>query len=178
MKNNTPTKRPKNFDAVDCTVDELWTAFVAAPDPVEYTQVHKILIAQGRACSYDWVKKKCSALGFAKKKRLQMTLMMDPTDLDEKRLIALLNAMGKEFNPMESLQGLQSRIVAMLSIQISAVKDPNYFIGMMEAYTAVTRELQRTYQYRVKYGKEDVAGESQSKTASSEVVTPFKKRSE
>ncbi len=176
MKNISPTKRPKNFDPVDCTVDELWTAFVAAPDPVEYAEVHRILVAQGRTCSYDWVKKKCAKNGFAKKKRLQMTLMLDPTDLDETRLRAMLEKMGSSFKPLEALQGIQSRILAMLAVQIPAVKDPNYFIGMMEAYAAVTKELQRTYQYRVKFGKEDVTGDSQSKAATTEVVTPFRKR--
>ena len=88
----------------------------------------------------------------------------------------MLEEMGKKFNPMESLQGLQSRIVAMLAVQIPAVKDGQYFKDMMEFYAAVTRELQRTYQYRVKFGKEDVAGDNQSKAAPSEVVTPFRKR--
>lgn len=171
------SKRPESFDPVDCTVDEVWTAFVAAPDPVEYTQVHKILLAQGKTCSFDWVRKKCITNGFAKKKRLQMTLMLDPADLDEKRLVGMLEEMGKKYNPLESLQGLQSRIVAMLSVQIPAVKDGQYFKDMMDFYAAVTKELQRTYQYRVKFGKEDVAGDSQSKPAATEVVTPFKKRS-
>lgn len=165
------------FDPVDCTTDELWTAFVAAPDPVEMTWVHKYLIAQGRSCSYEWVQKKCKQLGFAKKKRLQITLMMDPADLDEVRLRAMLEKMGTNFKPLEALQGIQSRILAMLSVQIPAVKDGQYFKDMMEFYSAVTKELQRTYQYRVKFGKEDVAGDSQSKSAATEVVTPFKKRS-
>lgn len=176
MTNDMPTKRPKNFDPVDCTVDKLWTVFVSAPDPVEYAEVHRILIAQGRTCSYDWVKKKCSALGFAKKKRLQMTLMLDPTDLDEKRLVGMLEEMGSNFKPLEALQGIQSRILAMLAVQIPAVKDGQYFKDMMEFYAAVTRELQRTYQYRVKFGKEDVIGDSQGKAATTEVVTPFRKR--
>ena len=120
MTDEQPAKRNPQFDPVDCTVDELWTAFVAAPDPVVYAEVHKILIAQGKTCSYEWVKKKCASNGFAKKKRLQMNLMMDPADLDEKRLVALLEEMGKKYNPLESLQGLQSRIVAMLSVQIPA----------------------------------------------------------
>ena len=177
MTNDMPTKRPKNFDPVDCTVDELWAAFVSAPDPVGYAEVPRILIAQGSTCSYDWVKKKCAALGFAKKKRLQMTLMLDPTDLDETRLRAMLEKMGSNFKPLEALQGIQSRILAMLAVQIPAVKDPNYFIGMMEAYAAVTKELQRTYQYRVMFGKEDVTGDSHAKVTSTEVVTPFRKRS-
>ena len=105
-----------------------------------------------------------------------MTLMLDPTDLDEKRLVGMLEEMGKKFNPMESLQGLQSRIVAMLSVQIPAVKDGQYFKDMLEFYAAVTREVQRTYQYHVKFGKEDVTGDNQVKVTSTEVVTPFRKR--
>ncbi len=116
MTNDMPTKRPKNFDPVDCTVDELWAAFVSAPDPVGYAEVHRILIAQGSTCSYDWVKKKCATNGFAKKKRLQMTLMLDPTDLDETRLRAMLEKMGSNFKPLEALQGIQSSILAMLAV--------------------------------------------------------------
>lgn len=104
-----------------------------------------------------------------------MTLMLDPADLDETRLRAMLEIMGSSFKPLEALQGIQSRILAMLSVQIPALKDGQYFKDMMEFYGAVTKELQRTYQYRVKFGKEDVTADSQSKAASTEVVTPFRK---
>jgi hypothetical protein len=144
------------------------------PDPITHRAVVGKLADSGIKVSETWVSKHVARYKFASKRRMLLAIQMDPEDLDEEKIRAFLEKMGKDYNPLLALQGLQSRIVAVCVIKLPKLEDPGFMVKMAEAYRLFTDELMRTYQYKKQAGAIMSANDAALKD---EIIVPFAKRS-
>lgn len=128
---------------LDISDEEVWKVYKSMPEPASAPMVRKALLEKGHKCSLTWTKNKLKTL------RL-LNPDTDPEIADVKSLMDFLVKIGKGFDEYETLKGVQSRLLAVLSVRMAKNQaDPEYLKGLMEVYAMVTTELQKTYQHRI-----------------------------
>ena len=171
-----PPKKTYNFaKKTGCTMEDLWWAYSSIKDPFTLGDVARLLEKEkALKVSVPWLSKMVRRYKLEDKRRMLFATQVDPKSLDEGKIRAFLEKMGHDYNPMNVLSGLQSRIVSVMAIRLPTSENTKYFLDMAEFYRMITDELMRTYQYKVQSG--EFFPPARMTESRGETVTPFTKR--
>lgn len=140
---------------------------------VSAKMVHGALLAKGIKASYNWVNQRLAKWDFPRKRAMALAGTSHPADFDETKIRNYLEKLGKSFNPAETLAGVQTRILAVISSKMIN-EPPQQLQEYMKLYGMMTDELKRNYQKRLETG--EIIDLPKAKVDDESKVTPFKKR--
>ena len=171
-----PPKTPKSPNIglpIECTQDQFWEIYMTFTEDPTGAQMREALAKKGIVASLGWVNMRIAKWDMRRKRAMALAGSAHPSEFDERKIGVYLEKLGKAFNPVETLGGVQARLLAVISNKM-VTDDPETLQGFMKLYSMMTDELKRNYQKRLADGE---IIETPAAKIEETNVKPFKKRS-
>lgn len=171
----TPKKQAKHPGIglpIECTQDQFWEIYMTFTEDPTGKQMMEALAKKGIIASLGWVNMRIAKWDMRRKRAMALAGSEHPSTFDERKIGAYLEKLGKAFNPIETLGGVQARLLAVISNKM-VTDDPETLQGFMKLYSMMTDELKRNYQKRLADGE---IIDTPKAPVEETNVKPFKKR--